>query len=82
MLIFGVLNTKTCFKKLEIENASVWHLNASVWAFKRPHLMVMKSTPGPPRKSIFWNLSAKQFQLSCYCNVKIVPSNFPIFAAY
>ena len=33
--------------KLEIENTGVWCLNASIWAFKRRHLVFMKSTPGP-----------------------------------
>ena len=31
--------------KLEIENAGVWHLNASIWAFKHRGLLFMKSTP-------------------------------------
>ena len=32
--------------KLEIENAGILHLNASIWVFKRRHLVLMKSTPG------------------------------------
>ena len=56
MLIFGILNTKTCFMKLEIENASVWHLNASVWAFKRRHLVFMKSTPLDPQEKVYFGI--------------------------
>ena len=43
--VFGILNTKSCIMKLGIENASIWHLNASIWAFKRRRLVFMKSTP-------------------------------------
>ena len=31
--------------KLEIENAGVWRLNTSIWAFKCWHLVFMKLTP-------------------------------------
>ena len=43
--VFGILKTKSCNMKLEIENTDIWHLNASIWAFKRRHLVLLKSTP-------------------------------------